>query len=314
MGAPLISVDWGTSRCRIRLVDADGRVLAEDDRAPGCHAVAGEAEAGARAQRFERVLRERLAALCAAAGREPGGTVAISGMASSSFGWRELPYAGLPFALDGEGLALERFACAPWEIVLVSGVRAECDVMRGEETQLVGLFAGEAHAGLRARCTVLLPGTHSKHVQVRDGAVRDFATHLTGELYEMLRRHSVLRASTGDGEFDGDAFRDGVIAGRTALTAALFRVRPAQLLHGRSPAEGAWFLSGALIGGELCGLLDGDEPILLCAPPTLARIYHVAAGTLGLGDRTHLVTPDRARAAVALGHRAILARWAAGAS
>ena len=57
---------------------------------------------------------------------------------------------------------------------------ADFDVMRGEETQLLG-----AWQLMPAECYVM-PGTHCKWVQVQNGVVRQFATAMTGELHHLL--------------------------------------------------------------------------------------------------------------------------------
>jgi 2-keto-3-deoxy-galactonokinase len=123
----------------------------------------------------------------------------ISGMASSSVGWRELPYAQAPFNLDGSKLRFEelKWNSPGWvgSTYLISGVATQHDIMRGEEMEILGLMSEPSLADARLQCLLILPGTHSKHIWIRDGSVVDFRTSMTGELFEVLGRHSLLRAS-----------------------------------------------------------------------------------------------------------------------
>lgn len=115
----------------------------------------------------------------------------VSGMASSSIGWRELPYALLPFSLEGSSVV------GQWvepEVYLISGVRGANDMMRGEETQALG-WAEQVGDALPLRATLVLPGTHSKHLRLQSGNLTGITTFMTGELFEMLRAHSMLRHS-----------------------------------------------------------------------------------------------------------------------
>src|SRR5690606_7599837 len=102
-----------------------------------------------------------------------GAPILVSGMASSSIGWQDIPYARLPLPVDGSGLTWHDLE--PLEsplglhrVVLVPGARSEVDVMRGEETELVGLFTLPQAQGLADSSLVIKPGTHSKHLLVQE--------------------------------------------------------------------------------------------------------------------------------------------------
>jgi len=290
-----LSCDWGTSQFRLRLV-VGTRVTREVVSARG---VATLANAPDRPPAFRRVLRSAIRQLGPAAHGLP---VVISGMAASSIGWRELPYAQLPFALDGQNVVADIVAPG---VVLLSGVRSATDVMRGEETELIGL--ARVHA--LARATVILPGTHSKHVQVAQGHVVDFQTFLTGELYAVLSNQSVLRHSV-DGPVDVSrpAFAAGVHAAATLpLTAGLFQVRARQLLQAAPAGDGAAFLSGLLIGAEWQAV-PARQPVVLCAGPAVARLYVAAARHLGFGSRVKVVKPATVKMLATLGQAAWLQR------
>lgn len=169
-------------------------------------------------------------------------------MASSTIGWQELPYARLPLPLDGSTLITRRLppldsSVGSHEVLLVSGACTDRDVMCGEETEVVGLFQLPAAQPLVNDSLVIKPGTHSKHLRVQRGQIVGLQTFMTGELFDILSQHGILRHSLGEviepaGKLT-DAlaadFRAGVDHGRTLpLAGALFQVRTRQVLDGRS--------------------------------------------------------------------------------
>jgi 2-dehydro-3-deoxygalactonokinase len=185
-------------------------------------------------------------------GREPDAAVALVGMVGSKEGWRMAPYARCP-------AGPEEIARAMIEVEIgdgrkghiVPGLSCEpqpgaVDVMRGEETQLLGAVAlGRRDGGF------VLPGTHSKWVALRDGRIERFRTYLSGELFALLSHHGTLAPLVREPREDAAAFADGVRAsGRGALSQVLFECR-ARVVAGDLPAASArdW-LSGALIGTE----------------------------------------------------------------
>ena len=318
----IISGDWGSTHCRVRLVEREaGRILAEVTGQGAARLAAEHADPAARATAFRKRLAETLAALRQASGVDPGGSpVILSGMVGSSIGWRELPYAPLPVGLDGAALATERLepvapagGGAPCPVVLVSGLATADDVLRGEEMEAIGVMAQPACAALRERALLLLPGTHAKHLAIRGGAIVDFRTHLTGELLAVLSEHSLLRHSVAAGpvELSPAALRAGVDAAREApLTHALFRVRARQVLERTAAEENHAFLVGALLGAELGGLADDAEggPLLLCAGEAHLPAYRLALEHLGLSARLACVPPEVMRTAAVAGHLVVARR------
>lgn len=317
-----LSCDWGTSAFRLRLVRrVDLAVVGERVSDRGVALVANAGEAGPeRGEAFADYLRGQVRDICETGGRDPAGCpVAISGMAGSSIGWHELPYALVPFALDGSD-ALTHLCDLDCEdgrqtrVVLISGVRTDDDVMRGEETEIVGLFAGDELGGFAEGCTLILPGTHSKHVRIRRGQMTGFRTFMTGEVFAVLREHSILRHSTetvsrmarpcGEGR---EAFARGVRrGGRGELLSALFRVRTRELLDGLPAGPNSWYLSGLLIGAELGSLRGGDGPVIVCAGGGFREIYGLAVEEVSL-DREHvLVDTEVVEQAVVRGHARLL--------
>jgi 2-dehydro-3-deoxygalactonokinase len=301
-----ISCDWGTSHFRLRLIDrARMTIVAEHASNQGIQALAlAHPQSEARRTAMAVVLRTGIAALGVTdQSRIP---VVISGMASSTLGWQALPYATLPAPLDGSTLEYLDFELDGRPVRLISGLQSTADVMRGEEIELVGLFAGPDMAAA-ADSVVILPGTHSKHVQIRAGAIVDFTTYLTGELFQLLSTGSTLRA-TGETEFDVASFQEGVAASQSlGMSAALFRTRSRPLLGQLASAHSLAYLSGVLIGAEF-SRLKSEPParIVLAAGAHLTEPYRLALATL-LPDVTLItIAPTEVAAASIRGHAAML--------
>ncbi|MSU36630.1 MAG: 2-dehydro-3-deoxygalactonokinase [Pedosphaera sp.] len=278
-----VSCDWGTSNLRLRLVNDLGAVEREVNSIDGTAKLA--ALEGDRASVFRETLLRHLADLSAPASLP----VVLSGMASSTIGWHELPYARVPFALDGHDAVHckidERFC-------LISGLCTCADILRGEETEAVGL-ASWLGQSLPNAAMFVLPGTHSKHLEVRDGAIIDFQTYMTGELFDLLAHQSVLRHSVDAGTaFDPAPFADGVRESSRPLSSSLFRVRTRQVLDRQTSASNASFLSGILIGTELNALRTLPQRIVIAAGKQLRLSYRTAADVLGLGDQVTLVSSE----------------------
>lgn len=299
-----LSCDWGTSAFRLAVVDRrSGKILREMVGACGVRTFASSPRPE-RATRFHDCLQTEARKLIA---DSPYPVAAVvSGMASSSIGWIELPYAHTPFSLVGGGalvreaepLRIRRRTIPVW---LVSGVRTERDVMRGEETQLLGLAREIGSAG----ATVILPGTHSKHARIENGALVDFETFMTGELFATLTQSATL--SPGDaGAFSRRDFVAGLREGsERPLSSALFRVRSRRLLAKRPPASDRDFLSGILIGAEITALVQrgATGECWIAGSPQMQQLYGIALREAGLRARTpRLASGDL----VAAGHATIL--------
>jgi 2-dehydro-3-deoxygalactonokinase len=275
--AEYVAVDWGTSSFRLWLIDRAGGVVAERRSPEGMMAAA---KLG-----FAAVLQSHLDAV-GAANDLP---VVICGMAGARQGWVEAGYIDTPAHL---ALILQRAVPVPGQsrdIRILPGIAQRDpgapDVMRGEETQLLGALGADA-AG---EAVVCIPGTHSKWARVSGGTVERFATFMTGELFSVVSRETILsHAVVGANEEDTEAFKSAVIAAfETPALAAnlLFRVRSSQLLYGSSPSSAREKISGTLIGLELAAGLAGDRPrsgITLVASGRLAVLYRLAFETFSV--------------------------------
>jgi 2-dehydro-3-deoxygalactonokinase len=274
--AAYVAVDWGTSSFRLWLVDRAGNVLGERRSHEGMMA-AGKLG-------FPTVLQSHLEA----AGAADGLPVIVCGMAGARQGWVEAGYVDTPAKLAS---ILEHAVPVPGQdrdIRILPGIAQRDpkapDVMRGEETQLLGALGVDAADD----AVVCMPGTHSKWVRTNGGTVERFATFMTGELFDVVSRETILsHAVTGaDQAEDIDAFKSAVIAAfETPAFVAnlLFQVRSGQLLYGGKPSSAREKISGTLIGLELAAGLAGEVPktgITLIASGRLQMLYQLAFETV----------------------------------
>lgn len=287
----LLALDWGTSTLRAFLM-RKGKIIETRQSGHGIQHLPAAGVPG-----FEQ-------AFAAIAGdwvqRWPTLPVVAGGMVGSAQGWREAPY--VPCPADIRTLAQHPVRVASGlgpEIVIAPGVLLDQpgqmpDVMRGEEIQIAGALSG--NPSWAARCCLVLPGTHSKWVQVQEGRILRFATYMTGELFAVLCRHSILGRLLPEDknttrEPDLAAFGLGLNDARHAragdLSHQIFATRTLGLT-GRLPAAAlADYLSGLLIGSELVSGLasvhDQNEPmpLVMIGEPALCQRYADALCMLG---------------------------------
>lgn len=274
---PLVAVDWGTTHRRAYALGHDNQCLGAHQDDQGALAARG---------RFAPALREAVQRLGVAPQR-----IVLTGMVGSALGWHNVPYVGAEVALDTLGAHLfpvpDADLPAPTFIApgyCVRNAQGRPDVMRGEETQLLGAVARGLPSGL-----FVLPGTHSKWVALQDARVQALRTYMTGELFALLGQHGTLAAASAQAQDDSaEAFAQGVAdSAAGALSHQLFATR-ARVVCGDLPAAQARaYLSGMLIGAELRDALALQRPgagaIALIGNPTLAQRYVQAAALLGCG-------------------------------
>jgi len=304
-----IGCDWGSTSFRVRLIERGTRRIVAEQSSPEGIKVFAALAADDRARRMGQLLGERIAGW-------PAAPIVVTGMASANVGWRELPYARVPFPLDGSGASTARVEFplngnAGRTALLVSGVSTTDDVMRGEECALIG--ASILHPVLaQSAALCLLAGTHPKHARIANGQLSSFTTFLTGELFDVVARNSLLAGSVVltalEAEPHWEDFRAGVSAARErGLSAALFQVRTRQVLHAIAGARNVWFLSGLLIGAELERITRGERLVLIGEPVRL-RLYDVALRELGVIEPTEKPTMLSLTDCVVAGQERLLAR------
>ena len=279
MNRALVGVDWGTTTLRVARIDAAGNAIEERSLPHGILSVAPGGFPAALADACGDWLRGNALVL-------------VCGMAGSQQGWVEAPYCACPAGFAD--IVARLHWVEPGRIAIVPGMSCEHsgvpDVMRGEETQVFGALSllGTQDA------TLVLPGTHSKWVRARAGRIEAFSTFMTGEVFALLRNHSILArtmtANMQDDVFDEPAFDEGVQHALRIgnLLATAFSVRTRALFERIAPAAAPSYLSGLVIGEELRSQqLDAStHAVVIVANPGLARRYEVGLRLLGVRARS----------------------------
>lgn len=267
--ATLLGIDWGTTNRRAYVLDARGKLIRQHTDEQGLLAVAGN---------FEGALADLLTRL-----ELKQADVVMSGMVGSRNGWREAPYLStsqpitqLSAAMLEIETALPDVRCRIVPGFVFTDTRGTPDVMRGEETQILGALALSSTDGW-----FLLPGTHSKWVRVADGRVEEIVTFMTGELFALLTHHGTLASLMQDRSAEpvSTAFEAGLTAAQHGgFTHAAFCCR-ALVVTNAMPAHHAWsYLSGLLIGAELHDMRQRMDkqprtPVQIIGTPALAARY-----------------------------------------
>jgi 2-dehydro-3-deoxygalactonokinase len=271
----LLACDWGTTNLRAWTLDAEGQVAKSREFPLGVSRLArGDAE-----RRFEAEVRPALGAENLPA--------VLCGMVGSNLGWQAVPYADCPAGLAD--LVRGMTEVAP-NVRIAPGLRCQGlagapDVMRGEETQILGWL--EQHPERRRGRVVLChPGTHAKWVLIEDGRIVRFVTAMTGELFAVLSHHSVLKSEAPPD--DDTAFEAGLAAAGdgSALAARLFTAR-SRVVGGAAPSESTpSYLTGLLIGAEVAAVPQqlGERPehVALLGDAALCGRYRQALERIGM--------------------------------
>jgi len=265
-----IAVDWGTTNRRAYLIDKSGKCTNEFEDSKGVLSVPADGFPDAVAE-----IRQRL-------GDKP---LLLAGMVGSNRGWKEAPYVPCPAGLDNLAKALvwvgDREAVVPG--VSYQG-NDRADVMRGEEVQLLGAVAA---GSVDPDGLVCHPGTHNKWATLLHGKIDEFRTVMTGELFSLLKEHSILSDLLQGKVEANDAFKGAARYAifNEALPAELFGVRARVLLGKLKKEDAASYASGLLIGADVrVGLSypTGAE-IKIIGRPELTSLY---AAAIGQAERT----------------------------
>jgi 2-dehydro-3-deoxygalactonokinase len=282
-----IAGDWGTTHLRLHL--CRGSDVLDKADGPGIGALTASPES---------ILFGAIQSWSSTHGALP---IWLAGMVGSRNGWKEVPYASCPADIGTLRGALLTFRAHDHDVAIAAGVSCTNrlgapDVMRGEETQILGTIAAQPSLG-RGRHIVALPGTHTKWALLDDGRLQSFQTSLSGELYALLaERSTLLKAGTATGTEQDE--RDGFDAGlrrireltNVPLTHLLFEVRARQLIQGLSPTAASGFLSGLIIGQDVLGalpLFDQASPntaVPIIGAPKLAALYSAALADHGINS------------------------------
>ena len=238
-----IAVDWGTSNIRAYIMSANSEVLAQVNSTKGMGSLNSD--------QFELALIELISDYLCDDFITP---VIACGMVGAKQGWKEAGYISVPAEPPKSTKFTQPNVNDPRiAVYILPGMSQSmpADVMRGEETQISGYLAQNPNFN----GSICLPGTHTKWVQISAGEVVSFRTFMTGELFNIISKHSVLRHSVDEG-WDEEAFIESVSDGMmnaNMLTNNLFGLRASSLLEGLHPTTATAKLSGMLIGLELSG-------------------------------------------------------------
>lgn len=266
----MIGIDWGTSSFRAYRFDDSGRIANRLELPRGIMHVAGD---------FAGTLRSEIGAWLA-----QGETrILMCGMVGSRQGWIEAPYLGCPADAAALTGAIVPVPFDGATVRLVPGLSDADDtgtpeVMRGEETQIVGAMAAIGGSGLAC-----LPGSHSKWANVEAGKITGFSTYLTGEAFSALRSGTILGRLMTDGEPDPEAFGRGLAHARKTghLLHHLFGVRTLGLMGALRNDDSASYLSGLLIGHEVAAAMPPGATVILIGGAKLCADYARAVEFIG---------------------------------
>jgi len=308
----ILCCDWGTTSFRLRLTNLKADVIAETHSEKGIlffHNQWLSQNDDNLDRRFDYYLqyiqsqiREIHHGLEIDIATLP---LVISGMAISSIGMINMPYENLPFSVAGTTGFECRIQKNGAPIILVTGVCSSDDIMRGEETQIIGLYhTPELNRILPDSGIFVLPGTHSKHVSINDKAIVSIKTFITGELFHILRSNGTLSKSIAFLQEDRNANPDNQLAfingiresKKGSLLNNLFQVRVNDILKKLNKEQNFYYLSGLLIGSEFDylkkeSILSASNKLVVCCSQNFISYYTTVLKELGLMERAIFIPP-----------------------
>lgn len=277
--------DWGTSRARLRLYKIIAGEWYEQDR---CEV---------RGVKFiDNLEEEFFEAISRLAGNRSIKDAYLCGMIGSNIGWHPTDYISCPASMTDVSEKIASFYARDLRINIIPGLWCtnlvnKPDVMRGEETQIFSLRStAETDVPRRLIC---LPGTHTKWVLTKGTIIEKFQTAPTGEIFEILSRHSTMKVAEKVPEFHASDFEEGLAVAKehfkSTVLHQLFSVRSRKLLDGMDDVRSSAYLSGILIGTDILGAantlhadMTRDREVILLSADSLARGYQHGLEYYGL--------------------------------
>lgn len=311
-----LSVDWGTTNFRLRMVECPSQKIVEEvvSENGGVKNLfyQWKKDGGSRRLIFLNFLKDQIKKIKFE--KPVNIAVVISGMASSSLGLLELPYADLPFATNGANAivnCIKPNGVLQSPVYLISGIKSETDVIRGEETQLLGCVKDDDECS--GEQLYIFPGTHSKHILVKGHQVVDFKTYMTGEIFGLLATKSVLGNSVKTGARkiqikSKGSFEKGLNAAINGnILNEAFRIRTNDLFKKISKGDNFYYLSGLMIGTEIKNLFGKsyDQIVVVCGSSTYSY-YKMAFQILGMSENIKIFSPSASERFVVKGQYKIL--------
>ncbi len=304
-----ISCDWGTTNFRLRLIETETlEVIWENRTEQGVKRSYAAFEVQRALDQKGFYLDYLMSEIRKLPEGHQGHPIIASGMSSSNIGLYELPYADLPFDKDGRTFISKSIPISQGQdLWLISGVKSKTGMMRGEEIQAIGL---EEHLHSYSGGVLLLPGTHSKHISYRHGSFYKLKNFMTGELFEVLGKKSILSNSIETMEWNAQgkkAFLEGFHLGLVeGLTPNLLGIRARHVVENRNKKDNYFRLSGLLIGDELSYLRDTGENVFLSAPGAIFELYKTGLETFIAPDKLILLDDTVLERALLIGQRKML--------
>jgi len=272
-----VGVDWGSTTFRAYRFDENGVLVAQISADKGIREIQPPT-----AEHYEKVLFELIGSWL-----YEGDIVLLSGMITSRTGWIETPYLSCPVDVTSIANCAQCIETQGIELRFLPGIKQENpapDVMRGEELQLLGV------ADFNGSSTIILPGTHSKWATMKGSELAQFRTVMTGELFELISKNSLVGAVFSSQKFDENSFMEGVELGyeTTTLVSDLFTLRSSVILEQANSNTQHSRLSGMLIGSEIregLQMMDACSDIVLVGAESLCLLYQRALTHIGKNAR-----------------------------
>ena len=289
-----IAGDWGNSNLRLYLCcynkchnkSAQLDILASQ-QGPGCSTINNN---------FEQIFFDLAAGWLDRYGPVP---VILSGAVGSNIGWHTVPYLNCPASPEQIAKGTTKLIVRGLDIWILSGLKTQTllqtpDIMRGEELQLLGWMLAKGQPEPDVEQIIVLPGTHNKWALVKDNQVQTFVTAVTGELYSVLERHSILLTQPMGDQLSTDVFLQAVELAKTLETGqllnALFTTRSRQIDGELDAEDAASYLSGLLVASDIIGSMgllqksgtQLSETIAIIGNQTLSHAYQLALGSMGI--------------------------------
>ena len=307
-----ISCDWGTSNFRLTLVKGESlEIIQEHCTEKGIKFLYKEFLKQDKLSQKDFFSGYLLSQIQVFPKQYQNCLIVSAGMVTSNIGLYGLDYAEIPFGGNGEKFVSKKLQLNyGLEILLISGVKNNQGMMRGEETQAIGL---EEHIRQYKEAILVLPGTHSKHITYIKGYFTALKNYMTGELFEILSQKSILLNSitkVDKGEIIEATFLDGVKLGAQGkLTECLFSIRAKDLFNSITKEENYYFLSGLLIGDELSYLKYESKKVLVACHFPLANLYRLALNEIIGENKYVLLKNEIVSKAMLIGQQKILKQY-----
>ena len=281
-----LAADWGTSYLRVWVIDKGGTVIER------CKANCGMAHISS--DQYEKEFLKLVEPLLS---ENELTKVICCGMAGSQQGWCETLYLQVPCKPHSVDHARQvKTMDARIQVYILPGIKqiSPPDVMRGEETQIKGFLSlNKDFDGI-----ICLPGTHTKWVHVSAGELVSFQTFMTGEIFSLLSKQSVLKHNMNYDSWDNDIFLSSVgdsISQPAVFSSALFSMRAQSLVSkgANKFAQNFSRLSGLLIGMELVASRPYwlGQNVAVIGDTKIANAYFEALK----GQGTHLIMANAER-------------------